>query len=366
MPDTYNHGVRNVEATDGVRSLTTASTSVIGLVSTSADADADAFPPGERVLVTDIATAITKAGTGLLKTVLEAIAAQATPVLVVVRAAIGVDATATEANVLAALEALLAAEADLGVKPRIIGAPGLETQPVATKIETILPKLRASGYAGTSIEVDVVADMSDYRDEFSGRELMLLYGDWKSGETVWPAAAVALGLRAAIDNTQGWNKSLSNVAVKGVTGVTAPVTEVEAQLLNEMGVTICHRRQGYRFWGSRTCSEDANFIFETSTRTAHVLMDTIQDGLDWAIDKPITRGLIRDIVETINAKFRAMTAAGYILGAEARATSDANPAADLNAGKLKIEFEYTDTPPLEDLTVIQRKTLTFFAGLTPT
>lgn len=364
MPDTYNHGVRVIEATDGARLLTTISTAIVGLVSTSADADAATFPVGERVLITDINAAITKAGAGLLKTVLTAIAAQAAPVIIAIRAEIGANAAATEANIVAALDLLLAAESDLGFKPRIIGAPGLETEVVAKKIEAIAPKLRGVGYVGASLEAEDFEDVAAYREEFTAREVMLLWPDWKSGETVWPAAAVALGLRAAIDTAQGWNKTLSNVAVAGVTSITKPLNADQAKLLNSLGVTACHRRKGYRFWGSRTCAEDTRFKFESATRTAQVLMDTMEDGMDWAIDKPITRSLERDVVETINASFRRLTSGGYILGAEAQVRAEDNPVTALSAGKLSIEFEYTDTPPLEDLTIIQRKTDTFLASLT--
>lgn len=135
------------------------------------------------------------------------------------------------------------------------------------------------------------------------------------------ATARALGLRAKIDQEQGWHKTLSNVGVNGVTGISASVfwdlqeSGTDADLLNESGVTTIIRRDGFRFWGNRTCSDDPLFLFENYTRTAQVLADTMAEAHMWAVDKPITATLIRDIVDGINAKFRELKTNGYIVDA---------------------------------------------------
>ena len=72
------------------------------------------------------------------------------------------------------------------------------------------------------------------------------------------ATARALGLRAYIDQTIGWHKTLSNVGVQGVTGISASVfwdlqaSGTDADLLNEAGVTTLVRKDGFRFWGNLT------------------------------------------------------------------------------------------------------------------
>ncbi|HGF6439082.1 TPA: phage tail sheath C-terminal domain-containing protein, partial [Escherichia coli] len=54
-------------------------------------------------------------------------------------------------------------------------------------------------------------------------------------------------------------------------------------------------------------------LFENYTRTAQVLADTMAEAHMWAVDKPITATLIRDIVDGINAKFRELKTNGYIV-----------------------------------------------------
>jgi len=214
-----------------------------------------------------------------------------------------------------------------------------------------------------------------YRDNFSARELMVIWPDfmaWNSAAlppAAEPAFAVAraLGLRAKIDQEQGWHKTLSNVPVAGVTGLSRDVhwdlqdPTTDAGLLNAGDVTTLVNYNGFRFWGSRTCSDEPLFAFESATRTAQILADTIAEGLLWAVDKPLHPTLVKDIIETINAKFRQLKSQGYILGAVAWYDETLNTAATLKDGKLSIDYDYTPVPPLEDLTLNQRITDRYYA-----
>lgn len=181
----FKHGITITEISDGARTLTAVSTSIIGLVATAEDADAATFPLDRPALITDIETAIGKAGTdGTLARALRAIADQTRPVLVVVRVAEGDDAAETASNVIGTttadgqktgMQALLAAQAQLGVKPKILGTPGLETQAVTTALAVVAKKLRGFAYARALGET--VTEATAYRANFSARELMLLMPD---------------------------------------------------------------------------------------------------------------------------------------------------------------------------------------------
>ncbi|HBM2986953.1 phage tail sheath protein [Klebsiella oxytoca] len=383
----FHHGVQVVEINDGTRVISTVSTAIIGMVCTASDADATTFPLNEPVLITSVQSAIAKAGTkGTLSASLQAIADQSKPVIVVVRVAEGTgeDAEAqTTSNIIGGtdasgkytgLKALLTAEAVTGVKPRILGVPGLDTLEVATALAPICQKLRAFGYI-SAWDCNTISEAMLYRENFSQRELMVIWPDflaWDTAtnatETAW-ATARALGLRAKIDQDTGWHKTLSNVGVNGVTGISASVfwdlqeSGTDADLLNEAGVTTLIRKDGFRFWGNRTCSDDPLFQFENYTRTAQVIADTMAAGHMWAVDKPITATLIKDIVAGINAKFRELKTAGYIVDATCWFDETANDAVTIKAGKLYIDYDYTPVPPLEDLTLRQRITDKYLANL---
>lgn len=386
MPTEYHHGVRVIELTNGSRPIKTPSTAIVGMVATASDADAATFPYDTPVLITNVRKAIGKAGVlGTLAKSLDAIASQCQPVIVVVRVPDGVGASDEEnqadlaSNVIGTtltdgtytgMKALLSAPAMLGVKPRILGAPGLSTQPVAAAFESLAKQLRAMAYCGTYKKT--VADAVTYRNSFAARELMLIHADFqiwdKSANATVDAytEAYALGLRAKIDLEQGWHKTLSNVAVNGVTGINPPIfwdlqnPATDAGLLNQNKITTLVQRDGFRFWGSRTCSDEPLFSFESATRTAQVLADAIAESHMWAVDKPLHPTLVKDILEGVNAKFSELTAGQYLLGGSAWFDETLNESGTLKEGSLAIDYDYTPVPPLEDLTFNQRITDRYF------
>lgn len=377
MSDSYHHGVRVLEINEGTRPIRTISTAVVGMICTAADADPTVFPLNRPVLLTDVLAASGKAGDlGTLAHSLDAIADQTKPVTVVVRVEEGETEAETTSNVIGGvspsgqylgMKALLAAQSQLGVKPRILGAPGLDNQAVTSELASIAAKLRAFSYAN-AWECETVSDAIAYRENFGARELMLLWPDFVAWDTVAnaaaPAAAVAraLGLRAKLDQEVGWHKTLSNIPVAGVTGISKDVywdlqdPATDAGLLNANEVTTLIRRDGFRFWGSRTCSGDPLFAFENYTRTAQVLADTMAEAHMWANDLPMHPSLVRDIIEGINAKFRDLKGLGLIVDGQAWYDEAVNDKDTLKAGKLRIDYDYCPVPPLEDLTLRQRIT----------
>ena len=156
MAQDYHHGVRVVEVNDGTRSLTTVSTAIVGMVCTGDDADASVFPLNKPVLLTDVLEASGKAGeSGTLARSLDAIADQSKPVTVVVRVAQGETEAETTSNIIGGvtsdgkktgMKALLSAQSQLKVKPRILGVPGHDTQAVATELMSVAQRLRGFAY----------------------------------------------------------------------------------------------------------------------------------------------------------------------------------------------------------------------------
>lgn len=379
--DSYHHGVRVYELNEGTRPIRTVSTAVIGLVATAEDADPLVFPLDTAVLLTNVQGSIEKAGTkGTLARSLQAIADQTNAVIVVVRVEQKTDEAEQTTAVIGGqvngkytgMKALLTAEQNLKVKPRILGAPGLDTAAVTSAFGGIAEKLRAFVYVsahGCATKEEAAA----YRDSIGSRETMIIWPDFlgwdtvSSSTTTFEATARALGLRAKIDNDTGWHKTLSNVPVNGVTGISKDVywqlqsMDTDAGYLNSNEITTLIQRDGFRFWGSRTCSADPLFQFENYTRTAQIIADTMAEGHMWAVDKPLHPSLARDIGEGINAKFRDLKTAGYIIDASCWFDPNSNSKEQLKNGQLILDYDYTPVPPLEDLTLRQRITDKYLA-----
>ncbi|MHA6159494.1 phage tail sheath protein [Pseudomonas sichuanensis] len=373
----YLHGVRVIELTDGTRPIRTIPTAVIGLVCTADDADPTVFPLDTPVLLAGVQSAIGKAGTtGTLAKSLQAIADQAKPYTIVVRVKAGETEAETTSKLIGTttadgkytgMKALLAAKAKVGMVPRILGVPGLDSLPVATALVSIAQQLRAFAYV-SAWDCKTKEEAVAYRENFGAREVMVIWPEFQNWDTTAnatvnaPAVAQGLGLRAKIDQEVGWHKTLSNVAVNNVTGISADVfwdlqnPATDANYLNSNEVTTLINENGYRFWGSRTCSDEPSFAFENYTRTAQILADTMAEAHMWAVDKPMTPTLVKDIVEGVNAKIRELVAQGYLIGGSCWYPEDINTETTLKAGKLTLDYDYTPVPPLEDLTFRQRIT----------
>lgn len=367
------HGIKTNVLLAGTRPISALATAVIGIVATGDDANAATFPLNEPALITDLRGALSKAGTtGTLAKSLAAIYDQASPIVIVVR--VPEDDAEQDAAVIGSagtytgLHALLAAESKTGFRPRILGAPGLDNAPVTAALVAIAPKLRAMVYAAAIGAT--IAEVTTYAGTFSEPELMLIWPEWSSGFE-GDAVARALGLRAAIDEDQGWHKSISNVTVAGVTGVSESLffdiqdesTDVAA--LNTAKITTLIRSPagGFVYWGNRTLSSDPLLAFEPAIRSSQILQDEIAAGLIWAMDKPLTKFLIKDVIETINARLRSLVAEGRLIGARAWFDLSLNSDTDLAAGKLVIDYEFTPAAPLEGLTLNQRITSKYYAEL---
>lgn len=157
MAQDYHHGVRVEEINEGTRTITTVSPAIVGLVCTGDDADAATFSLNRPVLLTDVLTASGKAGeSGTLARSLDAMADQSKPVTIVVREPQGEAEAETTANIIGGvtdgqrtgMKALLAAQSVCGVKPRILGVPGYDTdtKAVATELLGLAQSLRGFAY----------------------------------------------------------------------------------------------------------------------------------------------------------------------------------------------------------------------------
>jgi len=376
MVDTRFHGARVKENKDLETAINDIDSSVIGIIAVADDADADLFPLDTPVLLTRVRSALGKAGkTGTLYKSLKAISDQCSPRVIVVRVAAAAEdgsgadqdqlimgGTAADGSYLG-MYTLLTAEQKTGYRPRILAVPGLETGAVISMLCVIAEKLRAFVYSGCG-DSKTLSEASMFRDTFSSRELMLIwpnfiaYNPLSGKNEEFPAAAYACGLRALIDNNQGWHKSLSNVAVKNVLGISRDVSwslqdeDSDANTLNNMEITTLIKRNGFRFWGNRS-TDTETYTFEVFTRTAQILADSIAEAQFTTVDSPLTPANVKDVLSGIRGKLNALVTAGRLIGADCWYDTADNPTTGLRAGQLRVRYSYSPVPPLEDLTLYQ-------------
>jgi phage tail sheath protein FI len=156
MTTTFLHGLEVLQIDTGARPIQTVRSSVIGLIGTAPDADAEKFPLNTPVLVSRRSDMAGLGTTGTLQSALNLIYDQAGAVVVVVCVEEGLDEAATINNVRGGINnathayegvhAFLAAENEVGFSPRILLAPGFTHQRTSNGILSIAVQTQGSGY----------------------------------------------------------------------------------------------------------------------------------------------------------------------------------------------------------------------------
>jgi len=238
-------------------------------------------------------------------------------------------------------------------------APGhTATQAVATALDSLAQKLRAIGIIdgpGTTDEAAMA-----YADNFGSRNLFMVdpgvkYWDTITSSTVdAPGSAWAAGLFAWTDAEYGFWASPSNKELTGITGTGRAVEYLDgdetcrANLLNNANITTIIRDDGYRLWGNRTLSSDPKWAFVTRVRTLFILMDAVQAGHKWAVDRSITKTYVTDVTNGLDAFMRDLKAQGAIINFEVFPDTELNTASQIAQGKVYWRIRFTDVPPAEN------------------
>ena len=389
----FNHGTRVLTLGEEPRPIEVADVSTIGAVVTAPELDTNVFPYDEPVhFYTHEADKVAALGdTGTALDVVSAVRAQGIEAsIVMVIAEEGVDAGDTRANLVAACPALEIALGHVGVEPDILLAPGYAAtriadakNPLADALDTVAAKLGAIAILDTG-GPDKETSLA-YRADFSSRFCYLvdpMVRVLPAGETVpvvKPAAPYVAGLMVKRDKEKGgpyW--SPSNQEARGVLGTARPVSyydgeiDHEANYLNENGIaTFIPARtvlsgagelsaNGRILWGNRTTSDDPLWVFVNVVRTRATIEKTIARSFRWANDQNLSSQLVIAVMRSLQEFLDELKAVGAILGGEAYWEREVNTNANLRLGKLRIEFDAEEAPPLEDLTFGSRRNEAYF------
>lgn len=156
MADIYLHGIETIESNSGPRPVETIDTGVIGLVFTAPNADPLLWPLNKCVPIHGFqgfpgGLGSTGTGADAIKGIFEQ-ATRASQTIVGVRVEEGANAAATRANVIGnvltktGMQALRDAEAELGLKPKLLIAPGHTSERPSDGIASITITAAGTGY----------------------------------------------------------------------------------------------------------------------------------------------------------------------------------------------------------------------------
>jgi phage tail sheath protein FI len=364
MPEDFLHGVNVVEVDSGPRSVDIVSSAIIGVIGTAPNAVSTAFPADTPVLITGSATDLTNLGTsGTLPAAIAGITAQTSANIVVVRVAEGANAAATIENVVGGVEdgvytgvhSFLVSKSRLGVAPRILIAPGFCTEEVVTELIPIAERLRAVIVADTPTTAD--DDVVEFATTCASQRVYAIYPQVVNTKNATVAASsYVAGVIARTDKEQGFWCSPSNRVVNGIVGLSKPVdftlgdSACKANYLNENGIATIVNQDGYRLWGNRTTSAEANYKFLCVRRTADIITDSILRAHLWAVDRNIVKNYLTDVVESVNAFLATLKSQGAILQGKCFANKELNTGANIAEGKVYFDFTFTPAYPAEQVT----------------
>ena len=384
MPDKFLHGVEVIELDGGARPIKTAASSVIGLVGTAPKGpiNTPTLILGSRQQAVELFGPDTPGFT--IPAALDAIFAQTGAMVVVIRVAGIEKADPTKitagdiigmidpaSNLPTGCQALLSAQSEVKVQPRILIAPGFTHQmpdgdanPVLAELVGIAERLRAV----------VIADCPDvneteainYREAWGSARVYCAYPWVKvydaatDSNRIDPPSARIAGMIAKSDNERGFWWSPSNTLVNGIVGISKPIDfalgepNCKANFLNEHEVATFIQESGFRLWGNRTTSADPKWAFLSVRRTADMINDSLLRAHLWAVDRNITKTYVEDVVEGVNAYLRYLKNIGAILGGQCWADPELNSPDQVEQGKVTFDFDFTPPYPAEHITFRSR------------
>jgi len=396
MPEQFLHGVEVIELNDGARPIQTVKSSVIGLVGTAPQGPVNTptLILGSRAKAVEIFGANDDANKDYtIPKALDGIFDQAGAMVVVINVADPSNpahlttgsldpANITSADVVGGVDgttggykgvhALLAANSDLGVTPRILIAPGFthdmpsgNANPVVSELLGIAENLRAVIIADLPNTNDT--DAIDYVGDFGSARVYPIYPWVKVLDSLGaiveePASARVAGLIVKSDNERGFWWSPSNLVINGIVGISKPIDFVlgdvnsKANYLNENNITTIIQESGFRLWGNRTLSADPKWAFLQARRTADMINDSLLKAHLWAVDRNITKTYIEDVLEGVNNYLRHLKSIGAIIGGTAFADPELNTPDQIAQGKVSFDFDFTPPYPAEHITFRSKMT----------
>lgn len=354
MAADYLHGVEQYFLENQDRPIEVLAASTIGLIATADDADAATFPLNVPTLCNSDKL-IAKAGlTGTLRNALKDIYRQTGAVVVVVRVASDIEDAAQLANIIGTvdnetgqytgLQAMLAAESLVGVRPRLIIAPefsheigvGAEMEAVAKKLNAI-PIIDGSqgGYSA------VIAEGALYQEAFFVNCGVKLLDDLTGEVVTRKASATVAGHIVRVDNEEGYWHSPSSRKIFGILGTDEVIdhaigsTTSKANLYNSQNVTtIVNQQGGWYLYGNRL----ANGVMIPHQRIRYIVGDSILYAHQELLDRNVTKGYVDGVKNRVNKLIRRLKSREVISGGECWVDKELNTAA-IGTGQVYWDYD---------------------------
>lgn len=177
--------------------------------------------------------------------------------------------------------------------------------------------------------------------------------------TIPPGGHVA-GVYARTDAQHGVHSAPSGtgVTLTGVTGLSATISTTESGLLTTRGINVIRTfpGDGIFVWGTRTTSQNQEWLYVPVRRFLIFVEQSLQAGLQGAVFEPNGPALWMNIRATIDSFLRSQWAAGALYGAtpdqafSIRCDHTTMTQSDIDAGRVIVQVGLS---PLRPVLIVQ-------------
>ena len=281
----------------------------------------------------------------------------------------------TGSNVRTGMSCFDLAMETFGINPKILIAPNYSSlSGVGTALASAANKFRGIFYIDAPVGTTVSGAISGrgpsgtFNFNTSNKRGELLYPQHKKYDPStdtnvnFPYSAFMAGVRANVDNTDGFWVSSSNKEIKGTAGAERALSSnvsdsnSDVNLLNAAGITTVLNNfgTGPRTWGNRNASFPTFTGPDNFTNIVRIY-DVVTESLEQAsfqfIDKPINQALIDCIRESGNSFMRVLIGRGAVLpGSKVIFDVNDNPDVELANGHLTFGIVFMGPTPAERIT----------------
>ncbi|MBR3767528.1 MAG: phage tail protein [Clostridia bacterium] len=199
------------------------------------------------------------------------------------------------------------------------------------------------------------------KNNFTDKDDIICWPMVKLDNRIFHLTSQLAGLIAQTDTENGGvpYESPSNKALKcnGLClegGTEVDLTLAEANLLNSNGIiTALNFVNGWCVWGNYTGCYPSNTDIKDHFLPIGRMFGWVANSLIktfWSkLDKPMTRRLVDNIVDTANIWLNGLVGQEYLLGARVECLESENPLSNLMAGIIKLHIYLTPPSPSQEI-----------------
>ena len=264
---------------------------------------------------------------------------------------------------------------ELGVKPRLLCAPGIPNivaanygsnptkNGVADRLVTLGEHLRAIGFVGFVPSVaadDTNGNAKKFAGAFDSDRLVVVTpgakmnnADAKLVDT--DLTGFYVGAAARTDYEKGWWNSFSNKPVRALLGLSRPIdfgypSSAGQDLIDGKLWSVDRSVGGFQTAGevSTTVTDPAS-EFPNVRRTIDIIADSLEQSFQWAKAESITKNFYQTVAEGVNNFLRELRARDAIIYGNCYPDPDLNTASVISKGQAWFNVEVTPVYPANRL-----------------